>query len=83
MDIRYGSILEVSGITSNIENEHDIILLIQDISSNDTTYPCKILDLSPFEIIHDFKDIDDFIKDKNIDIIRKIGECNLYAKNRI
>lgn len=67
-NLKYGSILECTGITSNLE-EVDTVMIINDITSDDE-FNCKILDLSNFEIIADFKDIKDFQNNKNIKIIK-------------
>lgn len=71
MNIKYGSILKVCGITSNIEGETDKIMLVNNITGG-SDYNCKILDLSTYELIGDFKSIEDFKTNKEIKILEVI-----------
>lgn len=71
MDIKYGSILKVSGLTSNIDDETDKVMLVNNITDG-SEYNCKLLDLSTYELVADFKSIEDFKINKQIKILEVI-----------
>lgn len=64
-NISYGSILKVNKLTSNIEDDIDTVMLVNNITDG-SEYNCKVLDLSTYELIADFKSIEDFKKNVNI-----------------
>lgn len=71
MDIKYGSILKVSGLTSNINDETDEVMLVNNITDG-SEYNCKLLDLSTYELIADFKNIEEFKTNNQIKILEVI-----------
>lgn len=64
-NISYGSILKVNKLTSNIEDDIDTVMLVNNITDG-SEYNCKVLDLSTYELIADFKSVEDFKKNVNI-----------------
>lgn len=71
MDIKYGSILKVTGLTSNIDNEIDEVMLVNNITDG-SKYNCKLLDLSTYELVADFESIEDFKNNKQIKILEVV-----------
>lgn len=43
MELRYGSIVKVIGITSSLDDEVDTVILVNNITDG-TKYNCKLLD---------------------------------------
>ena len=72
MELRYGSILKVVGLTSDSYEEVDTIMLVNNITDG-SKYNCKVLDLSTYEIVADFESIEDFITNKEIKILEVIA----------
>ena len=72
-NISYGSILKVNKLTSNIEDDIDTVMLVNNITDG-SEYNCKVLDLSTYELIADFKSIEDF--KKNVNIIQVVENTN-------
>lgn len=71
MNIEYGSILKISGLTSNKIDDIDSVMLVNNITDG-SDYNCKLLDLSTYELIADFKSIEDFKNNKQIKILEVI-----------
>ena len=71
--ITYGTILKVAGFTSNRDDEVDTVMIVNNITDG-TGYNCKVLDLNTYEILVDYKDIDEFIA--NVKIIEVVGKFN-------
>lgn len=71
MKLNYGSILKITGITSSDLQEVDTVMLIDD-SLGGTGYDCKILDLTNYKVIGDFKDINDLINREGITIVEVV-----------
>lgn len=65
MDLKYGSILKVVGIISDSYKDIETVMLVSNITDG-TNYPCKVLDLSTYELIGDFESIEDFKSKVNI-----------------
>ncbi len=72
MELRYGSILKVVGLTSDSYEEVDTIMLVNNITDG-SKYNCKVLDLSTYEIVADFESIEDFITNKQIKILEVLN----------
>ena len=72
MELRYGSILKVVGLTSDSYEEVDTIMLVNNITDG-SKYNCKVLDLSTYEIVADFESIEDFMTNKQIKILEVIS----------
>lgn len=68
INLKYGSILKVTGLTSNIDNEIDEVMLVNNITDG-SKYNCKLLDLSTYELVADFESIEDFKNNKQIKIL--------------
>lgn len=64
-NISYGSILKITGLTSNFKDDIDTVMLVNNITGG-SNYNCKVLDLSTYELISDFESIEDFKKTVNI-----------------
>ena len=73
MELRYGSILKVVGLTSDSYEEVDTIMLVNNITDG-SKYNCKVLDLSTYEIVADFESIEDFMTNKQIKILEVISQ---------
>lgn len=71
MELKYGSIVKVIGITSSLDDEGDTVMLVNNITDG-TEYNCKLLDLSTYELIADFKTIEDFKTNKQIKILEVV-----------
>ena len=72
MKLRYGSILKVVGLISDLYEEADIVMLVNN-TTDGSKYNCKVLDLSTYEIVADFESIEDFITNKQIKILEVIA----------
>ena len=72
MELRYGSILKVVGLTSDSYEEVDTIMLVNN-TTDGSKYNCKVLDLSTYEIVADFESIEDFITNKQIKILEVLN----------
>lgn len=71
MELRYGSIIKVTGATSNLDDDIDTVMLVNNITDG-TSYNCKLLDLSTYELISDFKSIESFKADKQVKIVEVV-----------
>lgn len=71
MKLRYGSILKVVGITSDSYDEVDTVMLVNNITDG-SKYNCKVLDMSTYELIADFKSIEDFMTNSQIKILEVV-----------
>ena len=71
MKLRYGSILKVTGITSDSHEEVDTVMLVNNITDG-SKYNCKVLDMSTYELIADFESIEDFMTNSQIKILEVV-----------
>ena len=71
MKLRYGSILKVTGITSDSHEEVDTVMLVNNITDG-SKYNCKVLDMSTYELIADFESIEDFMANSQIKILEVV-----------
>ena len=71
MKLRYGSILKVTGITSDSHEEVDTVMLVNNITDG-SKYNCKVLDMSTYELIADFESIEDFMVNSQIKILEVV-----------
>lgn len=72
MKLRYGSILKVTGITSDSHEEVDTVMLVNNITDG-SKYNCKLLDMSTYELIADFESIEDFMANGQIKILEVVS----------
>lgn len=70
MNISYGTIMKIK-----INDDYEIVTLINNSSGADG-FNCKVLDLSTFEILSDYKNIKDFKSNNNIEEI--LGYLDIY-----
>lgn len=73
MELKYGSILKITGVTSNFDEDVDIVMLVNNITDG-TNYNCKLLDLSTYELIADFESIEDFKSSNYIKILEVVRQ---------
>ena len=71
MELRYGSILKVIGITSDSYDEVDTVMLVNNITDG-SEYNCKVLDMSTYELVADFESIEDFMTNDQIKILEVV-----------
>ena len=71
MKLRYGSILKVTGITSDSHEEVDTVMLVNNITDG-SKYNCNVLDMSTYELIADFESIEDFMANSQIKILEVV-----------
>lgn len=73
MELKYGSILKITGVTSSFDEDADIVMLVNNITGG-TNYNCKLLDLSTYELIADFESIEDFKSSNYVKILKVVKQ---------
>ena len=73
MELKYGSILKITGVTSSFDEDTDMVMLVNNITDG-TSYKCKLLDLSTYELIADFESIEDFKSSNYIKILKVVKQ---------